>query len=249
MASNYSWTCPYCNQIATITNQNTSHDVHTFNDNNRIGHLGLFSETIVCPNSNCREIVISASLYKVRNTGNGLLRDGQAVQTWKLRPQSSAKPFPAYIPAPVLQDYEEACLIADLSPKASATLSRRCLQGIIRDFWGIKKSRLVDEIAALEGKIDPVVWQAIDSVRSIGNIGAHMEKDINLIVDVEPREAILLIQLIEVLLKDWYIQRYEREQHMQQVIAAAQAKTEVKRVKPTGDIPTSPVSETGEENQ
>ena len=34
------------------------------------------------------------------------------------------------------------------------------------------------------------MWQAIDAVRSIGNIGAHMEKDINLIVDVDPEELI-----------------------------------------------------------
>ena len=61
-------------------------------------------------------------------------------------------------------------------------------------------------------------------MRSIGNIGAHMEKDINLIVDVEPNEADLLVRLIEVLLDEWYIRRHEREDHMQKVIAAAKAK-------------------------
>jgi hypothetical protein len=30
---------------------------------------------------------------------------------------------------------------------------------------------------------------AIDHVRKIGNIGAHMEADINVIVEVEPKEA------------------------------------------------------------
>jgi hypothetical protein len=144
--------------------------------------------------------------------------------SWNLKPQSSAKPFPDYIPAPILQDYEEACLICGLSPKASATLSRRCLQGIIRDFWGISKARLIDEIDDLNGKIDATTWNAIDAVRSIGNIGAHMEKDINLIVDVDHEEADLLLRLIEVLLDEWYIRRHEREEHMQKVIAAAQAK-------------------------
>jgi quinol monooxygenase YgiN len=51
-----------------------------------------------------------------------------------------------------------------------------------------------------------------------------MEKDINLIVDVEPNEADLLVRLIEVLLDEWYIRRHEREDHMQKVIAAAKAK-------------------------
>jgi Domain of unknown function (DUF4145) len=31
---------------------------------------------------------------------------------------------------------------------------------------------------ALEEKVDPQTWDAIDSVRKIGNIGAHMEADI-----------------------------------------------------------------------
>ena len=109
----------------------------------------------------------------------------------------------------------------------SATLSRRCLQGILRDFWAVKPGRLVDEIAQIEEKIDPVTWSAIDAVRKLGNIGAHMEKDINLIVDVEPAEAGLLIGLVETLVKEWYVSRAEREARMSAVIAAASDKKPV----------------------
>ena len=63
-------------------------------------------------------------------------------------PISLAKAYPDYIPQTIRSDYEEAHAILNLSPKASATLSRRCLQGMIRDFWGISKARLVDEIDA-----------------------------------------------------------------------------------------------------
>ena len=78
---------------------------------------------------------------------------GKPMQSWNLIPPSSAKAFPDYVPKPIRDDYLEACLIRDLSPKASATLSRRCLQGMIRDFWGIKKTRLVDEIEAVKDKM------------------------------------------------------------------------------------------------
>ena len=44
-------------------------------------------------------------------------------------------------------------------------------------------------------------------MRKIGNIGAHMEKDINLIVDIEEGEAQALIELIELLFEEWYIER------------------------------------------
>ena len=61
-------------------------------------------------------------------------------------------------------------------------------------------------------------------LRKLGNIGAHMEKDINLIVDVDPQEAELLIGLIETLLKEWYVVREERRARMGALVAAASSK-------------------------
>lgn len=230
--ANQSWTCPYCNQVATLQPANISGDFHQFDHGNKRGDLGIRTFVHVCPNDKCREFTIWAGLYKAVHGGHAWKPVGDPILTWNLKPQSAAKPFPSYIPAPILQDYNEACLIAGLSPKASATLSRRCLQGIIRGFWGISKARLSDEINALEPMIDQTTWQAIDAVRSIGNIGAHMEKDIDLIVDVEPGEADLLIGLIEELLKEWYIRKHDRDEHMQKLIAAAAAKKPKPPAKP-----------------
>lgn len=69
---------------------------------------------------------------------------------------------------------------------------------------------LKQEIDALKEKIDPGDWGAIDAVRRLGNIGAHMEKDVNIIVEVEPDEAQLLIGLIETLFEDWYVTREQK---------------------------------------
>jgi hypothetical protein len=149
---------------------------------------------------------------------------GKGLELWHLVPDSRAKSFPSYIPAAILEDYREACQIREASPKASATLSRRCLQGIVRDFWQVKPGRLVDEIDAIKDKIDPLTWDAIDALRQMGNIGAHMEKDINVIVDVDPGEASLLIELVETLLREWYIQREERKVRMGALVAAARSK-------------------------
>jgi hypothetical protein len=175
----------------------------------------------ICPNPNCRKITIASRIweynYKTESTGKLLYE-------WFLVPESNAKPFPDYIPQQLRDDYQEACLIKYKSAKASATLCRRCLQGIIRDFWGIKKGKLIDEIAALEGKVDAKTWQAIDSVRHVGNIGAHMEKDVDLIIDVDPEEAALLIWLIETLFEEWYVERHQKELKMQKIIQVAQEK-------------------------
>jgi hypothetical protein len=149
---------------------------------------------------------------------------GQKLDEWNLVPPSKGKAFPTYIPQAILDDYREACLIRDLSPKASATLARRCLQGIIRDFWKVKPGRLVDEINQIKDRVDPLAWDAIEAVRRIGNIGAHMEKDINVIVDVDADEADLFIQLVETLLREWYVAREERTKRMGAIVAAASAK-------------------------
>ena len=52
----------------------------------------------------------------------------------------------------------------------------------------------------------------------IGNIGAHMENDINTIVDIDPDEANKLIKLIELLIEQWYINRHNQEQLYSDII-------------------------------
>ncbi len=57
-----------------------------------------------------------------------------------------------------------------------------------------------------------------------------MEKDINVIVDVEPNEADLLVGLIESLIKDWYIARENKKQHLQSLVALAAQKDAAKKI-------------------
>lgn len=177
MAVNFNWSCPYCNRDSTITDSNFCRKEHFFSHNNKEGSLVLVTTVTICPNANCKEYIITASLHKVSSNESrpGAVINDLAKFKWTLKPVSFAKQFPNYIPDAIINDYNEACAIRDISPKASATLSRRCLQGMIRDFFEIKKDRLIDEINAIREKTDSLTWDAIDSVRKIGNIGAHME--------------------------------------------------------------------------
>ena len=224
---NLNFTCPYCGRVTTITGPNYWENWgKIYIQKPNIGEIGLFSRAITCPNSECNKLWLNVGLYEAirKPHGWGL---GEKIFQWQLLPESEAKVLPEYIPEAIQNDYYEACRIRNLSPKASATLSRRCLQGMIRDFWGIKKRNLYEEIKELEDKIDFLEWQAIDAVRKVGNIGAHMEKDINLIVDVDPKEAQLLIGLIEQLIDDWYVTRHEKERKLKQIQELAHSKTEV----------------------
>ena len=67
-----------------------------------------------------------------------------------------------------------------------------------------------------------------------------MEKDINLIIDVEPNEADLLIELIETLLRDWYITRHERESRLEAVVALKETKEDAKNVPRAPEVASPP---------
>lgn len=236
----YSWTCPYCGRPTTLTEHN-----YTSGEQNidiRVSehgeYIGLGYTALACPNPMCKKLTLKVQLATGDYISGEGWRNDQIIQSWDLLPESSAKPQPDYIPKPLRDDYIEACRIVGLSPKASATLSRRCLQGMIRDFWKTpKKPNLKQEIEAIQDKVDPGTWAAIDSVRGVGNIGAHMEHDINVIVDVEPQEAELLIGLVETLFREWYVDRHERKERMNALVQLAADKSKDRKGKatPKGD--------------
>lgn len=199
------------------------------------GMVGVRLTAIRCANPACGKVAIDTTVRPwVRPMmGEQVFAHGKPILARRLLPENTAKPQPIYIPPPIVEGYREACLICDLSPKAAATLARRCLQGMIRDFCKICDDSLNREIIRLReqigsGKAPPDVTKAsvdaIDRVRKIGNFGAHMEKDINLIVDIEPGEARLLIELIEILFKDWYVRRHEREENLTRLAKITDAK-------------------------
>ena len=211
--------CPYCNMVMPITNSTNQNRYPSFDRDNDQCY----------PTNNWDESTLIISYYKCPNCGQYTIKAkgvGEMVEDVyvPIRPISSAKKFPEYIPTAIRQDYEEACAIVNLSPKASATLSRRCLQSMIRDFWGIEEKNLYNEISVLKDKIPADLWSSIDALRQLGNIGAHMEKDTNVIVDIDPDEANSLIQLIELLMKEWYINREARKKLFSNIISTNQTK-------------------------
>src|SRR5665213_1969185 len=147
------WQCPYCRQKAELTQSLDSQREQ------RLGKkLAAITRVSVCPNPECMSLTLTVFLKEseeVNAPGGGrTTREGKVVNIWHLVPESRARPWPEYVHPPVVQDYDEACAIETTSPKASAAVSRRCLQTLIRDFFGISKSRLVDEINALDDQVD-----------------------------------------------------------------------------------------------
>ena len=100
---------------------------------------------------------------------------------------------------------------------------------MIRDFFQISKNSLYEEIDAIKPNIPIEQWAVLDGLRRIGNIGAHMEKDINLIIDIEPDEAQKLIKLIELLIEQWYIERHNQQQLYADIIGIDNSKQNLRK--------------------
>lgn len=216
--------CPYCWTRMVVNDSNSSHanSYHDFEIETVYLKKRLYFNTdiIVCTNPECRMHQVTATLgsyIDYESEEDGISSKFEVINSWQLVPDSLAKQFPSWIiPEPIIEDYNEACKIASLSPKASATLLRRCLQWMIRDFHKIVKSRLVDEIDELKNVIhDTDIIDAIETLRKTWNIWAHMEKDINLIIDIDEWEVDQLKWLIEFLLEEWYIKRHDKNTRLQ----------------------------------
>lgn len=128
-----------------------------------------------------------------------------------VRPKSvSRAPIPKEVPNECSQDYLEACLILSDSPKASAALSRRCLQTILREKTTVKKGDLSDEIQQVidGGSLPSYIKESIDAVRNIGNFAAHptKSKSTGAILPVELGEAEWNLDVIELLFDFYFVQ-------------------------------------------
>lgn len=218
------WVCPYCGHGQVLTEKtHRSAWQRIWNDRSKYGVIGFFLDTKICVNPKCNNLCVDFFLTGAKQR-DGSSVAGDCIQAFSLMPESSAKPLPPYIPEPIAENYRQACRIRDLSPNASATLARRCLQGMIRNFCGFEKPTLFKEIEELKKQVDggnapqgvaADVVDHIHAVREKGNIGAHMKGDIDLMVDVEPDEAQILIELLELLFDEWYVARAKREERLE----------------------------------
>lgn len=106
-------------------------------------------------------------------------------------------------------EFIEACRVLLLSPKSSAALSRRLLQYILREHYGIPKSNLFDEIEEFikQKDVPADLAKNVDEVRKVGNFAAHpLKYHTGEIVDVEPGEADWLLEVLESLFDFAFVQ-------------------------------------------
>lgn len=144
-----------------------------------------------------------------------------------LYPKFFVRPVEAEVPERFKRDFLEACAVLSASPKASAALSRRLLQDVLREKFGIHHPSLAQEIDTFIARPDvpSFLGGAVDAVRNIGNFAAHPLKDTNTgeIVDVEAGEAEWLLDVMESVFDYAFVQPERLAQRQQKLNQKLQA--------------------------
>jgi Domain of unknown function (DUF4145) len=220
-----SGTCPHCLRAVHFVSATTHRS--TGSAHQRIQEDAAWSPTegvrihyAVCPS--CKGLAVSVEYLALDESSGHLVETGSEFMCLPLL--GSSRPIPAEVPAAIAKDYRQAALVLNLAPEASAALSRRCLQAVLRD-QGYNQHDLYQQIkAAKSGSNLPTYVAAdLDHIREIGNFGAHPNKDTNTgeIIEVEQGEVDWNLHVLD-LLFDHY---YARPAKAKQMRDAAKAKT------------------------
>ena len=193
------------------------HCLVDYHDHPRDGHLTddkeyrWMARTRIC--SSCERVNVELVCFH--------LTRGQEVRAWLVHPKGTGRPpCPSEVPPGLDEDYSQACLTLHDSPKASAALSRRCLQHLLVEHAEIPDSlNLYDQIEhAIVNKLVPSHLQdSLHLVRVHGNFGAHPIKSTNTgeIMEVEPGEADLNLDVLEGLFDHFFVQPAMIEQRLE----------------------------------
>lgn len=225
--------CPYCSAGFTMSGILTSvapigfkPTIHTFeflkqhineglsissintNDDRINDNLDKF-EVIAFDCHHCDELTIWLHVCK-------LTREGHTAQVFKktckfilMIPKFNITKIPTNTPDFIAEDYKNAHKLLDVYHNASAAMSRRCLQAILRHEYEIPKNienNFFKEIKYVieQNDLSSTLLGVLDHIRKIGNIGAHPDK----IISVSYEDAEICLTILSDLLDEFYVKRF-----------------------------------------
>ncbi len=213
--------CPYC--MIGIRFESEVQAVYPVERNADI-RMGFGLVPGFCPE--CKEFIIQLRYGEYKWMEDG----GEIINIQKeeiIYPRTVARIIDNTIPNQYREAFNEANSVLIFSPKASAALSRRLLQTLLREKYKIKPGSLDTEITGfIQLKDIPTeISGAVDAIRNIGNFAAHPLKFTNTgeIVDVEPGEAEWLLEVLEALFDFTFVQPHriqERKDKLNKKLSA-----------------------------
>jgi len=196
--------CPHCGITVRLTAEDPAHPRGKLTDASARVHVVVVNGR--CPS--CNRPVVLAHEYCMELVGSAL-RQGALLRSRVVWPgKTPVSKASSDVPIPVRSDFEEAAEVLPISEKASAALSRRCLQSVLREAGGTKSRDLADQIDEVLPKLPGYLQAQLDAVRNIGNFAAHPQKSrvTGEIIDVEPGEAEWNLEVLDLLFDFYYVQ-------------------------------------------
>jgi hypothetical protein len=151
-----------------------------------------------------------------------------------IHPFNVVRTVPDEVPKQVKEDFAEAASVLPISEKASAALSRRCLQNMLTD-RGYKGKDLNEQIEKALKDLPKRIGANLDAIRNIGNFAAHpmKYKTSGILVDVEPEEASWNLDVLEELFEYFYVQPKRAEERRKNLDAKLKSLGKPPMKKPT----------------
>jgi len=197
--SNSSGRCPHCREIVTFDTPNyISKGRNSYSTEMKTASGGdeIFVYSSKCPNRKCGKPIVTARI-----------KIGEREVFRLVHPFNVVRLVPPAVPTDIGDDFREAAAVLSTSEKASAALSRRCLQNLLTQ-QGYKQRDLVKQISAALKDLPRRIAENLDAIRVIGNYAAHptKHKHTGMIADVEPEEASWTLDVLEDLFEHYYVQ-------------------------------------------
>lgn len=194
--------CPHCNKAF--------HEKFEYRELAKDSSGQWYCSFMLCPA--CENIIVKLE-NEIYMRGGGIIVPSR--QEILVHPRvSNYSPAPSEVPKGIAQDYNEACLVLNDSPRASAALSRRCLQSLLSNVLTTDKTNIIDLIDIAIKELPKYLADDIDAVRNIGNFAAHPNKNLETdeILDVEPNEAEWNLEVLQGLFDFYYVQKKRSEE-------------------------------------
>lgn len=193
--------CPHCGHMVNFDNpQMVDKNRQTYANQNTLlvesGGDKVYLYSCKCPNPDCEKPIIT----------KWQLIDNK-IQVRLVHPFNLNRLVPNVVPENIRSDFLEAAAVLAISEKASAALSRRCLQNLLND-KGIAGRTLDNQIDNAMTNLPSRLSENIDMIRTVGNFAAHPLKaqSTGLICEVEPEEAAWNLEVLEDLFDYYYVQ-------------------------------------------
>ena len=201
LTSNSKAECPHCHTVVQFPHTDNIENVEVFQHS--VEEMRI---TVVrCPSCHRLAVTIESGKFEGVGSGSHKFESDNEYVVW---PIQYVRPIPSEVPEHIAIDYHESAAVLNISPKASAALSRRCLQTILREAGGANQKNLVDQIEHATKNLPGYITKNIDAIRNIGNFAAHPTKDSSSgeIVEVEPGEAEWNLDVLDMLFDFYYVQ-------------------------------------------